>query len=102
MNKNKSLKLDETTNGVISHSTCGSLNHIKEPARQKNEVDIYRIQSSNHYNNDLSRYMDRFVFDSFEMSDKMSVYKHEREKCALPSQECTKKIKIPKNVRNTN
>ena len=46
-------------------STC-----MSKCVRQKKEVNIYNMNSSNLYNNDVGKYFDKFMFNSFVLPDK--------------------------------
>ena len=51
-------------------STEESNSCISKCIRQKKEVNIYNMNSSNQYNNDLGKYFDKFMFNSFVLPDK--------------------------------
>ena len=44
---------------------------ISKCVREKKEVNIYDMNSSNQYNNDLGKYFDKFMFNSFVLPDQI-------------------------------
>ena len=53
-----------------TESTLESSTSMSKCVRKKNEVNIYNMNSSNQYNNDLGKYFDKFMFNSFVLPDK--------------------------------
>ena len=59
------MSMTKPTESTLESSTC-----MSKCVRKKNEVNIYNMNSSNQYNNDLGKYFDKFMFNSFVLPDK--------------------------------